>query len=195
MSSGKISGMSLRLLRTIRLDPSDQFVFPNAAEPGQWAVSGAFMFPDDPEGLSQKARVALRSGLLGIEDLGWSTLAVVVAASDEERANAIEALARRFVEHLGAPSIDVAREAAQEEIAFAQSLADHPEGTLIAVHRAYENGQLTERFRTLTRRQAAAGAPLSPERVFQFVETQESEESVDLAAMLARSPSPKTPSP
>ncbi|MCZ8261422.1 MAG: DUF6505 family protein, partial [Beijerinckiaceae bacterium] len=27
-----------RLLRTIRLDPSDAFVFNRAAEPGEWAV-------------------------------------------------------------------------------------------------------------------------------------------------------------
>jgi len=31
----------MKLLRTIRLDPSDKFVFDEAAEPGEWAVSGA----------------------------------------------------------------------------------------------------------------------------------------------------------
>ena len=31
----------VKLLRTIRLDPSDTFVFERAAEPGEWAVSGA----------------------------------------------------------------------------------------------------------------------------------------------------------
>ena len=36
----------MKLLRTIRLDPSDTFIFPNAAEPGEWAVSGAFVFAD-----------------------------------------------------------------------------------------------------------------------------------------------------
>ena len=34
----------VKLLRTIRLDPSDTFVFEKAAEPGEWAVSGAFVF-------------------------------------------------------------------------------------------------------------------------------------------------------
>ena len=34
----------MKLLRTIRLDPSDTFVFEQAAEPGEWAVSGAFAF-------------------------------------------------------------------------------------------------------------------------------------------------------
>ena len=31
----------LKFPRTIRLDPSDTFVFEWAAEPGEWAVSGA----------------------------------------------------------------------------------------------------------------------------------------------------------
>jgi len=34
----------VKLIRTIRLDPSDTFVFARAAEPGEWAVSGAFVF-------------------------------------------------------------------------------------------------------------------------------------------------------
>ncbi|MEJ2378941.1 MAG: DUF6505 family protein, partial [Pseudolabrys sp.] len=34
----------MKLLRTIRLDPSDTFVFDPVAEPGEWAVSGAFAF-------------------------------------------------------------------------------------------------------------------------------------------------------
>ena len=35
----------MKLIRTIRLDPSDTFVFARAAEPGEWAaVSCAFVF-------------------------------------------------------------------------------------------------------------------------------------------------------
>ena len=75
----------LKLPRTIRLDPSDTFVFERAADPGEWAVSGAFVFWDsDPELLEQKQRVALRSGFLGIESLGWSTLAIVTEATEAE---------------------------------------------------------------------------------------------------------------
>ena len=43
----------MKLLRTIRLDPSDTFVFERAAEPGEWAVPGAFVFLDaETEGIS-----------------------------------------------------------------------------------------------------------------------------------------------
>src|SRR3979490_2998874 len=60
----------LKFPRTIRLHPSDTFVFEQAAEPGEWAVSGAFVFwNQDPASLGQKQRVALRSGFLGIHSL------------------------------------------------------------------------------------------------------------------------------
>lgn len=38
--------MTLKLPRTLRLDPSDTFVFAQAAEPGEWAVTGTFLFLD-----------------------------------------------------------------------------------------------------------------------------------------------------
>lgn len=47
----------MKLLRTVRADASDTFVFERAAEPGEWAVSGAFAFARaDPEALERKAR-------------------------------------------------------------------------------------------------------------------------------------------
>ena len=47
----------LRFPRTIRLDPSDTLVFERAAEPGEWAVSGAFVFwNQDLATLGQKQR-------------------------------------------------------------------------------------------------------------------------------------------
>ena len=35
--------------------------------------------------LGQKQRVALRSGFLGIDSLGWSTLAIVTEATEADR--------------------------------------------------------------------------------------------------------------
>ena len=80
----------MKLLRTIRLDPSDTFVFETPAEPGEWAVSGAFAFWDrDPEMLSGKARTAFRSGFLGVESLGRSTLVQIVEAGAEDTAGSL----------------------------------------------------------------------------------------------------------
>lgn len=142
--------MTLKLLRTLRLDASDTFVFERAAAAGEWAVSGSFMFwDDDIAALSGRARQAFRSGFLGLGTFGWSTLAVVVEASEAEREEATLRLARFLVEAHGAPDIDAARAAAAEEIAFAASLADHPVQTLIALHRTLDaQGEISERFRT-----------------------------------------------
>lgn len=144
----------LKFPRTIRMDPSDTFVFDRAAEPGEWAVSGAFVFWNrDLSVLGPKQRVALRSGFLGIDSLGWSTLAVVTEASEAERQAMIHRLAGQLLEKFGAPDADAARLAAEEEVAFAASLCEHPPQTLLAVQRSVENGEIRERFRTLKPRQ------------------------------------------
>lgn len=163
----------MKLLRTIRLDASDTFVFERAAEPGEWAVPGAFMFLDvDPAVLEGKARTAFRSGFLGLSSLGWSTLVQVVEAGEEQRRAAIETLAARLVEDFGAPDLDTARSAAAEEVTFAASLAEHPPDTLIAMHRRHQDGEIRETFRTLRPR---AGA--KPLRAFAFLQVEGEEEA------------------
>lgn len=176
----------MKLLRTIRLDPSDTFVFANAAEPGEWAVTGTFVFADDdPAALEGKARAAFRAGFLGVESLGWSTLVQIVEAGEDDRRAAVDALARQLVVRFGAPNMDAALAAAEEEFAFAASLCNHPHDTLIAVHRTHESGEIREAFRTLRPKDGP-----KPLRAFAFLEVEgeeETVEAVDLAA-LARKP-------
>jgi phenylpyruvate tautomerase PptA (4-oxalocrotonate tautomerase family) len=179
--------VDVKLLRTIRLDPSDTFVFEQVAEPGDWAVSGAFAFwAGDPARLEGKARSAFRSGFLGVGTHGWSTLVQIVEASEEDRANLVELLARRLLEHYGAPDVETARAAAEEEVVFAESLATQPADTLIAVHRTYEDGEVRESFRTLRRREGE-----KPARAFSFLEVEGEEdnepgEQIDLVGMAGR---------
>jgi hypothetical protein len=180
----------LKLPRTIRLDPSDTFVFERAAEPGEWAVSGAFVFWNrDLANLGQKQRVALRSGFLGIDSLGWSTLAIVTEASEKDRQAMVECLAGRLLEKFGAPDVAAARLAAEEEVAFAASICDPPPQTLLAVQRSVENGEIRERFRTLKPRDTAGAAdPLhahAPAFTFHEVEGDiEAAEEVDLLGLI-----------
>ena len=180
----------LKFPRTIRLDPSDTFVFERAAEPGEWAVSGAFVFwNQDPATLGQKQRVALRSGFLGIDSLGWSTLAIVTEATEADRQAMVERLAGQLLAKFGAPDSKAARLAAEEEIAFAASLCDHPPQTLLAVQRSVENGEIRERFRTLKPREAATGADRlhAHARAFTFHEVEgdtEPAEEVDLLGLI-----------
>jgi hypothetical protein len=172
----------MKLLRTIQLDASDTFVFERAAEPGEWAVTGAFIFTDDdPAKLEGKARAAFRAGFLGVASLGWSTLVQIVEASDDDRLAAIDALAKQLVAHFGAPSIGDAVAAAEEEFEFAASLCKHPHDTLIAMHRSYDGGEIRETFRTLRPKDGP-----KPLRAFAFLDVEGEDEpadEVDLAAM------------
>ena len=176
----------MKLLRTIRLDPSDTFVFEKAAEPGEWAVSGAFVFWNtDAAVLEGKARSAFRGGFLGVNSLGRSTLVQIVKASEADRAKLVDLLARRLVAQFGAPTIAHAVAAAEEEIAFAESLCSQPQDTLVAVHRTFEDGAVRETFRTLRPR-----AVQKPARAFSFLEVEGEDEApgeaVDLVGMAER---------
>lgn len=171
----------MKLLRTIRLDPSDTFVFERAADPGEWAVSGAFAFWNaDASKLEGKSRSAFRSGFLGVASLGWSTLAQIVEAKPADRDRLVETLAGQLTRHFGAPDMNAARAAAEEEVAFAQSLCDHPADTLIAVRRTHDGGETREAFRTLQPR----GGP-KPLRAFSFLEIEGEDETPAEQADLA----------
>lgn len=167
----------MKLLRTIALDPSDTFVFNVPAEPGDWAVSGAFRFCDrDPAKLEGKDRSAFRSGFLGVQSWGWSTLAQIVPATEGDRRTLVELLAGQLVERFGAPDLVAARLAAEEEVAFAQSLCTHPVGALIAVHRSASDGEVRESFRRLQLREGQRHG-----KAFSFMEVEDGTETdIDL---------------
>jgi hypothetical protein len=179
----------MKLLRTIRLDPSDTFVFERAAEPGEWAVSGAFAFwSADIAKLEGKARSAFRGAFLGIESLGWSTLVQVVEARATDRAAVVERLAQQLLAHFGAPDLAAARTAAEEEVAFAESLCNQAPETLIAVHRSYENGETREAFRTLHPR-----GDRKPMRAFSFLEVEGEDDPADEVSLVAMAESKGEP--
>lgn len=136
--------------RTIRFDQSDTHVFEVAAEPGEWAVSGAFAFAGlAPCTMSGKTRQAFASGWLGLTTFGRSTFVAVAKASEAERDLAHMALARHLVEAWGAPDLEAALPAAAEEIAFVADLcAEAPINTLFALSREFdETGRIREAFR------------------------------------------------
>jgi hypothetical protein len=159
----------VKLLRTIALDPSDTFVFDVPAEPGEWAVSGAFRFCDqDPAKLNGKVRAAFRSGFLGAQSWGWSTLVQIVPATEDDCRALIELFAGQLVDRFGAPDMAAARRAAEEEVAFAQSLCTHPISSLIAVHRTASDGEVREAFRRLQLREGQGHG-----KAFSFMEVED----------------------
>ena len=177
----------MKLLRTIRLDPSDTFVFERAAEPGEWAVSGAFAFWDsDPDG-------ARRQGALGVSRrLPRRRFARLVDAGADRRGERRRPRARWSTRWRSSWSrisarrdLQAARAAAEEEVAFAESLCSQPQDTLIAVHRTFEDGEVREAFRTLRPRDGQ-----KPARAFSFLEVEGEDEqpgeAVDLVGMAER---------
>jgi len=163
----------VKLLRTIALDPSDTFVFDVPAEPGEWAVSGAFRFCDrDPTKLQGKDRWAFRGGFLGVRSWGWSTLVQIVEASAADRAALVDLLAGQLIDRFGAPDLEAASVAAEEEVSFAESLCTHPIDTLIAVYRTAVEGEVREAFRTLQRRE---GTPHG--KAFSFVDIEDDQQA------------------
>jgi len=115
--------------------------------------------------------------------MGWSTLVQIVEADEDQRLAAVDMLAKQLVAKFGAPSIEDAVAAAEEEFAFAASLCNHPADTLVAVHRTSEADGIHEAFRTLRPRNGP-----KPLRAFSFLEVEGDDdaapaESVDLIGM------------
>ena len=64
----------------------------------------------------------------------------IVHASEEDRRNLVELLAQQLVDRFGAPDLARARRAAEEEVAFVETLCTHPIASLVAVHRTRRGG-------------------------------------------------------
>ncbi|MEO1207610.1 MAG: DUF6505 family protein [Pseudomonadota bacterium] len=146
-----------RLLRTIRFDGSDAYVYDLAAEPGEWAVSGAFAFSNaGPGQLVGKTRQAFANGFLGVQTFGRSTFATVGEATEDDIEAVVLTLADHFVTNYGAPSQTAARSAAEAEVAFIEDLVkDAPLNTVFTVRRTFTDdehksrSELREEFRTI----------------------------------------------
>lgn len=138
----------MRFPRACRLDSSDLYAFPRAAEPGEWAVPGSFAFANrDPAELSGKERLAFGTGWLGTDSFGWTTFVEVAEIDEAAFFRVVESLARHLVEAHGAPDLVAALPAAREEADYARSLADHKLHTLLAIERAPAEAGIAERIR------------------------------------------------
>lgn len=153
----------MKLLQAIRFDPSDTFAFPLAAEPGEWVVPGGFAFRAEPEGGPE--RQAFANGWLAPATGGRSTFASVAEATEGDADTLRAALVAAFAA-VGAPPGE-AEAAATAELAFAAELADAPTGTVLALRRGVEEGELRETFHRIE----APGTEDAPHaRVWEVVE-------------------------
>jgi hypothetical protein len=142
----------VKLMRTIRFDASDHHVFERAAEPDEWAVSGAFAFAAlGTEALVGKTRQAFSNGFLSLESFGRATFVSVAELPEEEVEPLTERLAGHLVAHYGAPRLEAALPAAREELEFALDLCREAQvNTVLAVSRRLdEEGRIREEFRSV----------------------------------------------
>lgn len=155
----------MKFPRAVRLDASDTRIYAVAAEPGEWAVPGGFLFSGrDLETLGAKERLALRSGWLGTESFGWTTLVEVAEIEEASFYAVIDRLARHFVAALGAPDHASALLPAREMADDAAALCDHKVHTLLALERELGEHGLVERFRVIAPERATDHA-----RIWQVV--------------------------
>lgn len=139
-----------KLLRIVQFDDSDRRIYAHPAAPGEWAVPGTFSFWDtDPDALDKAGHQAFVHGFLGIESFGRGTLVQVAKIDAEELETVTRRLAAHLVDRHGAPDVEAALPAAREEIAFAQSLCEHPTDTLLGIERSIQGLDIVEEFKTL----------------------------------------------
>jgi len=137
------------LARAIHFDESDTFVFHNPARTGEWAISGGFEFSNWTDGdLTGKARQAFSNGWLGVETFGRVTFVAVTRIENGELDWLTERLTEHFMTIYGAPSIEVARPVAEEELRQMMEIcADHAPNTLLTVMRELTEAGVKEQYR------------------------------------------------
>ena len=92
----------------------------------------------------------------------------IVPATEGDCRALIELLAGQLIDRFGAPDPATARTAAEEEVAFVQSLCSHPISSLIAVHRSVRDGEVRETFRRLQLRPGQGHS-----KAFSFMEAED----------------------
>ncbi len=140
----------MKFLRTIRLDASDDEVYDPPATAGEWAVPGSFAFLDDtPESLTGKRLQAFRSGFLGTQSFGWSSLVEIAEIDEDDYQQVVDRLARHFIERYGAPHIAAALPVAGEEADYASTICEYDLHTILTVEREFGPEGLEERLKVV----------------------------------------------
>jgi hypothetical protein len=140
----------IRFPVTVRLDESDLHVYERAADAGEWAIPGSFVFSGlEQNKLSGKMAQSFSTGFLGLASFGWCSLVRVAEMPESEFETLANSLAAHFVARYGAPDIATALPTAIQELNFAKDLCDQPLGTMISIKRINEDGGIRESFRLI----------------------------------------------
>ncbi len=148
----------MKFAKTIRFDKSDLNIFPLASEEGELAVVGTFNFYNlKQQDLNGKIKQAFSNGFMGCNTFGYSTFVSLVNISKEELQQLKTNLGKFLIDNFGAPSQEMAEEAANEEINFMLDLCkNHETGSLLSLSRTWEIDGIKEKFRNLPKADSCA---------------------------------------
>jgi hypothetical protein len=144
----------MKFLKAVRLDESDDRLLAEtggAARDGEWVVSGGYAACNLAAG-HRLPRCFCDTTFIAAGGRRRCTIAEV-AEIDEAAYGALrEALARHFLEDLGAPSLEAARAAAEDECAYTADLAGgFPSEVWITVRREPTEDGVGERYSVFKR--------------------------------------------
>lgn|SRR5690625_2233161 len=142
----------MKFLRVARLDDTDDYVYDKAAQVGELAVPGSFVFDfsdQDPAELQGKQKQAFRHAFLGTSSFGWATVVVIAEITEAQYKGVIEALAQHFVAEYGAPSLAEALPVARAEAEYAAGLCEHEAGAMLALEREAGEDGIHESYKLL----------------------------------------------
>ena len=148
----------MKFAKTIRFDKSDLNIFPLASEEGELAVVGTFNFYNlKQDDLKGKVKQAFSNGFMGCTSFGYSTLVSLVNIKEKELQQLKTNLGKFLIDNFGAPSQEMAEEAANEEINFMLDLCkNHEIGSLLSLSRTWEADGIKEKFRNLPKADSCA---------------------------------------
>ncbi len=143
--------MTIRFPRMLRATAADMRSYTPAAEPLEWAVTGAFRFAHrDPASLMGRERQAFKSSWVGLASFRPGTLVEIAEISTDELDRLARLLAAHLLEAWQAPDAGAAVDAARAEIEFALTLSQHPRATVLALEREFNDQGMIERTRIVT---------------------------------------------
>lgn len=145
--------MAMRFLRAVRLDDSDAHLLSEggAAEDGEWLVSGGYAVCDLARG-HRAARCRCDSTFVAAGSARRCTIAEVAEIDEPEYERLKALLAEYFLEALGAPSLEAATAAAEDECAYTADLAaGFPPEVWITVKREPTADGVGERYTVFKR--------------------------------------------
>lgn len=144
----------MKFLKAVRLDDSDARILADeggAAEDGEWLVSGGFAACDLAQG-HRRPRCHCDTTFISAAAPRRCTVAEVSEIDEATYAQLKESLAQHLLNEMGAPSIEAARAAAEDECAYTADLAaGFPAEIWITVKREPTDDGVGERYSVFKR--------------------------------------------